>query len=117
MAGYDQYRDSNRVVWTVAPPDGSSWYMIAYVKDDAEIAYDPAPSDIMASTPPLNEYGHAAPPPTPDQARAIFLKLTGKIEEYARQNRSKVTLRVAAHNDSGWMVVVGIILLAMLDDR
>lgn len=113
---YDQYRDSNRVVWTIAPPDGSSWYMLAYVKDSEELAYDPPPSDIMASTPPLEGFGRATPPPTAEQARVIFIELTGKIEEFARQNRSKVTLRVAAHNDSAWWIVAGIIIVAMLDD-
>lgn len=114
--GYDQYRDSNRVVWTIAPPDGSSWTVIAYVKDTEELAYDPPPSDIMSATPAPQEWAGSPRPPTAEQARVIFIGLTEKIEEYARQNRSKVTLRVSAHNDSAWLIVGALILAALLDD-
>lgn len=114
--GMDQYRDSNRVVWTIAPPDGSSWTVIAYVKDEEELAYDPPPSDIMAATPPLAEYQASPRPPTTEQARVLYIELTNKIEEYARQHRDRVTLRVTAHRDNGWIVVLLIIAAAVLSD-
>lgn len=114
--GIDQYKDSNRVVWTIAPPDGSSWNVIAYVKDDEEIAYDPPPADLMASTPSGQEYHASASPPTTEQARVLYIELVGKIEEYARQNRGHVTLRVTAHRDNGWIVIALIIAAALLGD-
>ena len=114
--GYDQYKDTNRVVWTIAPPDGSSWTVIAYVKDTEELAYDPPPSDIMFATPAPQEWAGSPRPPTAEQARVIYIGLVEKIEEYARQNRSKVTLRVTAKPDNGWIVIVLILAAALLSD-
>lgn len=113
-AGYDRYKDSNGVWWTMAPPDGSSWFMIGYVADTEQRAYEPDAPNLMAKTPEPDDIGRGVPAPTPDQARVIFLSLTSKIEDFAKNHQNQVVLRVRDHSDSiGWIVGLIIIIAAM----
>lgn len=116
---YDSYTDTNRVRWIVAPPAGTSWYMLAYVADDQDLKYDPVPSDMMASTPPPETFKSSTPGPTAEQVRVIFAELVQKIEEYAKMNRSHVVLQVKASNTALWgiLLIGAIILLEENDDR
>lgn len=105
---YDRYTDSNGVVWTMAPNDGSAWFMVAYVADTEPRAYEPAPTDIMASMPKPEDTGRYGPGftvPTAEQTRVLFLDAVSKLEQYAKDHRNQVVLRVTAHNQAlGWLV-------------
>lgn len=115
---YDSYTDSNRVRWTIAPPAGTSWYMIAYVADDEQLKYDPPPTDVMASMPPPDTFKSSTPGPSAEQQRVIFLDLVQKIEEYAKMNRSHVALQVREHNTAAWgLILIGAIIWLESNER
>ena len=105
---YDRYTDSNGVNWTLAPPDASQWFIVAYVADTEQRAYDPAPPDMMASMPKPEDTGRYGPGytvPTAEQSRVIFLDMVSKIDQFAKDHRNQVVLRVTAHNQAlGWLV-------------
>lgn len=115
---YDRYKDSNGVWWTVAPPDGAGWFMVGYVADEEQAAYQPPPPDQMARTPAPEDVGRGVANPTPEQVRVIFLQLVQLIEAYAKEHRTQVVLRVTAHSDAwGWLIALGLLWLAMDDGR
>lgn len=111
---YDHYRDSNGVTWTVGPPDAPAtgnpprWTMYAYVPDEAQVKYDPPPTDVMASTPAPADFGRGIPNATAEQVRVIFTELVALIEAYARTHAGAVVMTVTAAPEGGlgWLLLV-----------
>lgn len=122
--GYDKYKDSNGVTWTITPSDNLvatgglsltrlaeyQWKMLAYVADEAEVGYEPKAPDLVATMPAFLP-GTTA---TAEQTRNVFVDLTTKIEQWARDHRQHVTLRVTASpNGAGWLIVAALVIYAM----
>jgi hypothetical protein len=114
--GYDKYKDTNGVTWTITPSDALvatggitltmqanyQWKMMAYVRDEDEVGYAPPAPDLVATMP--------APMPgataNAEQTRNIFIDLTSQIEGWAKEHRHQVTLRVTASAGSGWLLIL-----------
>lgn len=121
--GYDAYRDSNGVTWTVVTPSsGKGFTMMATVLDTADPKYDPEPEDITVS---MAQGGVQVggidiiptAPPTGEQTRVLFTELVGKVEEYAKQHRGATSLKVTASAGVPWWVWVGLGALVLYKRR
>lgn len=121
MAGYDSYKDLNGVTWFVYTAD-QGWKMAAGVADDANPYYEPPPADL------LSEMGKGglqifdkdiirSDPPTVQQSQNLFLDLRKQIDRYAKEHKADVAIRVTASPGGAGWVVLGLILLALADDR
>lgn len=119
--GYDRYRDSNGVTWTVITAD-SGFTMVGSVLDDADPRYDPPATDQQAK---MQQGGiqvggtevvHTEPP-TGEQTRVLFTELVGDIEKYAAEHRGAVLLKVTASAGVPWWVWVGVGLVVLKRGR
>lgn len=101
--GYDKYKDSNGITWSVLWPD-RGWSAMATVPDDASPRYEPPATDQEAHTPPPDDVGGGVAAPTGEQQRVLFSQLTSNVEAFAKQNREHALLTVTARPPTPWWV-------------
>lgn len=113
MAGYDRYKDSNGVTWTVITAN-NGFTMVGSVLDDADPRYDPPAEDQQAKMAEGGiQVGSSADivhtdPPTGEQTRTLFIELVGDIEKYAAAHKGAVLLKVTASPGIPWWVWAGL---------
>lgn len=122
MSGYDSYRDSNGIGWTVVWPAAKKRHeAIATVLDTADPKYDPEPGDITVHMAQGGvQLGGLEIVPSEEasgeQQRVLYIELIGDIETYAKAHRSGAVLKVTASVGTPWWVW-GLLGLAMLSGR
>lgn len=118
---YDHYTDRNGVPWTVVWKD-KRHTAIATVLDDAQPRYDPDLGDLTVRMDPggLQFFGQNiidGDPATDEQQRVLFIELTEKIENLARQHggvSGHLELDVKAHRGMNPLFLVGLFAAAWL---
>jgi hypothetical protein len=115
--GYDSYRDSNGVTWTVVAT-ANGFTLLGTVLDEADPKYDPPVEDVTAS---MAQGGVQVggidiihtDPPTAEQTRVLFAELAGKMEAIARAHRGQALLAVKASAPVPWWVwaLLGVAIL------
>ena len=119
--GYDSYTDGNGVRWKIfgargsggstpdSPGDSDRRTLVAYMDDDGDRVYNPAPADIMQTS------TQAWDPSSNDQALNLFIALRSQVDAYAVKHRGEVALRVSAAAGGGW-VLLGLLAYMIFGD-
>lgn len=127
---YDHYTDTNGVTWQILPVN-NGFTLMATVRDDAEVVYDPPATDQMVK---MDAGGMQIPTPfgdiaispkdaspTGEQQRVLFTEIRDKIEAYAKANQGHQLMTVRAHpdvkSDNNWAIVLLVLVgLAVLSE-